>query len=83
MAKGEPEAAMRAATEALRLDPLSERAHRLFIRSQLAIGSATTARAAAARLLDALAAADLRPDDETLLLLRRLDLDGHRDQDRL
>jgi DNA-binding SARP family transcriptional activator len=72
LARGEPELAMRAAAEALRLDALCERAHRLFLRCQVAVGSLSTARAAGERLLRTLDRAGLRPDDETTLLLRRL-----------
>lgn len=72
LAKGEPEAAMRDAAHALRSDPSSERAHRLFIRCHLAVGSTDAARAVARRLLDQLAADSLAPEDETVALLHRI-----------
>jgi DNA-binding SARP family transcriptional activator len=72
LARGEPEAAMRVAVEAERLDALSERAHRLFIRCHLALGSSAAARSAGTRLLGLLTRHELRPDDETRLLLQRL-----------
>lgn len=74
LARGEPEAALREAAAALRLEPSSERAHRLFIRAHLAIGSTAQARAVGAALVEALAADGLRPEEETAALLRRIQL---------
>lgn len=74
LARGDAGAAIRDATHALSLDPLSERAHRLVIRSHLAVGSTSAARSSATRLVAILEQNRLRPDDETRLLLARLDL---------
>jgi DNA-binding SARP family transcriptional activator len=73
LARGEPEAAMRLAVRAQRLDPLSERAQRLFIRCHLALGSVTAARQSALHLRRTLADADLEPERETEILLGKLD----------
>ena len=72
LARGEPEAALREAAAALRLEPLSERAHRLFVRAHLAVGSTAQARAVGRALVATLAAEDLRPEEETAALLRRI-----------
>ncbi|HRW36699.1 MAG TPA: BTAD domain-containing putative transcriptional regulator [Aquihabitans sp.] len=72
LARGEPEQAMHLAVRAQQLDPLSERAQRLFIRCHLALGSTSSARAAGARLVAELADAGMRPDRETELLLAGL-----------
>jgi DNA-binding SARP family transcriptional activator len=74
LARGEPEQAMQVAMRAQSLDPLSERAHRLFIRCHLALGSTTAARTAAIRLLDELGEAGLAPERETESLLGTLRL---------
>lgn len=74
LARGDAGGAMRDAAQALELDPLSERAHRLVVRSHLAMGSTSAARSAATRLVATLEHHRLRPDDETRLLLARLDL---------
>jgi two-component SAPR family response regulator len=72
LARGEPETAMHDAVAALRLEPLSERAQRLFIRCHLAVGSTTTARELGERLAGDLRAAGLAPERETEGLLRQL-----------
>jgi DNA-binding SARP family transcriptional activator len=72
LARGEPEQAMHEASHALRLDPLSERAQRLFLRCHLAIGSLAAAREAAAQLRRILLEAGLTPEVETERLLERL-----------
>jgi DNA-binding SARP family transcriptional activator len=74
LARGEPEQAMHLAVQAQHLDPLSERAQRLFIRCHLALGSTTSARAAGLRLRSDLADAGMQPDRETELLLQTLQL---------
>lgn len=73
LARGEPEAAMSIAARAQRLDPLSERAHRLSIRCHLALGSVSAARNAAALLRDTMSDARIPPEHETKLLLAKLD----------
>ena len=75
LARGEPEAALREAAAALRLEPLSERAHRLFVRAHLAVGSTAQARAVGRALVGTLAAEGLRPEEETAALLRRIQVD--------
>jgi LuxR family transcriptional regulator, maltose regulon positive regulatory protein len=72
LARGEPEIALRHGVEAERLDPLGERAHRLMIRAQLALGARSAAGATAERLVDRLAASGLGPEPETAALLSRL-----------
>ena len=74
LARGDAGAAIRDAAQALDLDALSERAHRLMVRSHLAMGSTSAARSAATRLVAMLELNRLRPDDETRLLLARFDL---------
>jgi DNA-binding SARP family transcriptional activator len=71
LARGEPEAAMGIAARAQRLDPLSERAHRLAIRCHLALGSTGAARDAAVLLRSVLLDAGVTPEHETALLLTR------------
>jgi DNA-binding SARP family transcriptional activator len=71
LARGEPEEALAAATAAVGIDELSERAHRLRIRCQLALGAAGTARETAAELSSLLVRAGLRPDPETVKLIDR------------
>lgn len=73
LARGEPEAALRLATRAQRLDPLSERAHRLCIRCHLALGSATAARDSARLLRATLDEASIAPEHETTVLLARFE----------
>ena len=72
LARGEPEEAMRLAARAQHLDPLSERAQRLFVRSHLALGSRGAARQAAERLLALLDREGMAPEPETLALVARL-----------
>ena len=72
LAHGEPEAALVIAVRAQRLDPLSERAHRLAIRCHRALGSTGAAREAAALLRATLIDAGLEPDRETAVLLERI-----------
>jgi DNA-binding SARP family transcriptional activator len=74
LARGEPEQAMHLAVRAQHLDPLSERAHRLFIRCHLALGSTSSARAAGLRLSSDLSDAELRPERETELLFATLQI---------
>lgn len=71
LARGEPEAAMAIAARAQRLDPLSERAHRLSIRCHLALGSTGAARDAAALLRAILLDAGITPERETDVLVTR------------
>jgi len=73
LARGEPEAAMSIASRAQRLDPLSERAHRLSIRCHLALGSVSSARGAATLLRETMHEAGIGPEHETELLLAKLD----------
>ncbi len=72
LARGKPEQAIATVVQALRLDPISERAHRLSIRCHLALGSETSARRAGRSLIDQLALDGLTPDNETRRLLNRL-----------
>lgn len=72
LARGEPEAALAIAARAQRLDPLSERAHRLSIRCHMALGSTGSARDAAALVGSTLLDAGLSPEQETVALLARL-----------
>lgn len=72
LARGDPEQAMHHAVTAQRLDPLSERAHRLFIRCHLAVGSTSAARGAAQHLVRELDDAGLAPERETQVLVNRL-----------
>lgn len=72
LARGEPEAALSIAARAQRLDPHSERAHRLSIRCHLALGSTGAARKAAGLLRTILLEAGIAADHETTLLLRRI-----------
>ena len=69
LARGLPEEAGAAAAEAIRLDPLSEPAGRLFINCQIALDSRSAARQAAERLLATLADAGLTPDADTRRLV--------------
>ena len=71
LARGEPEAAAVIAARAQRLDPLSERAHRLSIRCHLALGSTGVAREASERLRAVLLDAGVVPERETEVLLAR------------
>ena len=71
LARGEPEAAMGIAARAQRLDPLSERAHRLSIRCHLALGSTGAARDSAVLLRTILLDAGITPERETSVLLTR------------
>ncbi len=72
LASGEPELSMSSAVRAMQIDPLSERAHRLFIRCHLALGSDSAARAACQSLSERLEGHALTPDEETRQLLRRV-----------
>lgn len=74
LARGEPEAAMAIAARAQRLDPLSERAHRLSIRCHVALGSTSAAREAALHTRDMLDDEGLPAERETLVLLAQLDV---------
>lgn len=74
LARGEPETAMAIAARAQRLDPLSERAHRLSIRCHLALGSTTAAREAAVHVRDTMHDANLTPEHETRVLLTQLEV---------
>ncbi len=73
LARAEPEAALSIAVRAQRLDPLSERAHRLSIRCHLALGSVSASRAAARLLRETLHEAGIPPEHETELLLARIE----------
>lgn len=73
LARAEPEAALAIAARAQRLDPLSERAHRLSIRCHLALGSTGAARAAARLLRATLRDEELSPEHETTVLLARFE----------
>lgn len=72
MAKGEPEEAARWATKARQIDPLNERAGRIFVAALEAVGDRTAARTAAQQLLATLRAADLEPTPVTQRVLARL-----------
>ncbi|MEZ5382403.1 MAG: BTAD domain-containing putative transcriptional regulator [Microthrixaceae bacterium] len=74
LARGEPEVALKLALDAHRLDPLSERAHRLAVRCHLALGSTGAARETALRFRDELTSNDLTPELDTTSLWARLDL---------
>lgn len=76
MARGEPEAAMHDAVAALRMEPASERATRLFVRCHLAIGATTEARRLLRDLLGELAGQRLRPEAETTALARHLGVEA-------
>jgi LuxR family maltose regulon positive regulatory protein len=73
LARGEPEHAMSAAVRAQDLEPAGERAHRLFIRCHLSLGSLSTAREAGRVLAERLRRDGLTPEEETRQLLDRLD----------
>ncbi len=72
-AKGEPEEAARWAARARQIDPLNERAGRLFATSLLASDGRSAARSAVSDLLSALADAGLTPETATTRLGVRLD----------
>lgn len=76
MARGEPESAMHDAVAALRLEPSSERATRLFARCHLAIGSTEEARRLVRSCIEELSAQRLRPEGETVALARHLGVGG-------
>ncbi|MEZ5372591.1 MAG: BTAD domain-containing putative transcriptional regulator [Microthrixaceae bacterium] len=76
LARGEPEVAMKLGLEAQRLDPFSQRAHRLFVRCHLALDSAGSAQAAVEEFRARLASANLRPEPDTEALWRRLEADA-------
>ena len=71
-AKGEPEEAARWAAAARRIDPLNERAGRLFVAALDAAGDRSAARAAADELLTTLSAAELEPSSATQRVIERL-----------
>ncbi len=71
-AKGEPEEAARWAASARRIDPLNERAGRLFVAALDASGDRSAARAAAHELLATLSAAELRASAATQRVIDRL-----------
>lgn len=73
LARGEPEAALSIGARALRLDPLSERAHRLSIRCHLALGSRSAARDAAVLLRSTMQDAGVSLERETVVLLGRVE----------
>lgn len=73
LARGEPEHAMTAAVRAQDLEPAGERAHRLFIRCHLSLGSLSTAREAGRVLVQRLQRDGLAPEEETRQLLDRLE----------
>lgn len=72
LARGEPEDALRVAVDAARIDPLAERARRIEVRCQLALGATSAARATAERLHELLVSEGLRPDRETEMLCERV-----------
>jgi DNA-binding SARP family transcriptional activator len=74
LARGEPEQALRHADVVTSHDELAENAHRLRVRSLLAIGDRSAARASGARLLEVLADAGLSAEIETQRLLDPLGL---------
>jgi LuxR family maltose regulon positive regulatory protein len=76
LARGEPEQAISAAVRAQELDHASERAHRLFIRCHVALGSLSTAREAGRALAERLRRDGLTAEEETRHLLRRLERGG-------
>lgn len=71
-AKGEPEDAARWAERARTVDPLNERAGRLFVSALDASGDRSAARAAAHELVDTLQSADLALSPPTQRLIDRL-----------
>lgn len=71
-AKGEPEEAARWAARGRTIEPLNERAGRLFVAALDASGDRSAARAAADELLATLAGADLDASPATLRLVGRL-----------
>jgi DNA-binding SARP family transcriptional activator len=73
LARGEPETALGIAARAQRLDPLSERAHRVLLRCHLALGSTGAARESARLLQLTLADEGMTPEHETLRLLDRIE----------
>lgn len=72
LVRGEPELALRYAVDAQHLDPLGQRAHRVSISCQMAIGASASARSSAARLRSLLHDADLRLEPETRQLFERV-----------
>jgi DNA-binding SARP family transcriptional activator len=72
LAKGDPEIALDHAAHARQIEPLSERAHRLFVQANLAIGSIDTARRAARSMEADLARAGLDAEPETHALHARV-----------
>jgi hypothetical protein len=74
LARGDPEEAMHEATAALRVDRVNQRAARLFIRCQLAVGSASTARQFARAFSADVHADGQQPDAETETLIARIRL---------
>jgi len=71
-AKGEPEEAARWAATARQIDPLNERAGRLFVAALDASGDRSAARTAADELLATLRSADLEPTTTTIRVVERL-----------
>ncbi|MFK8025959.1 MAG: BTAD domain-containing putative transcriptional regulator [Ilumatobacter sp.] len=71
-ARGEPEEAARWAASGRSIDPLSERAGRLFVSSLEAMGDRSAAREAAVELAAMLSDAELSPEPATARLLDRL-----------
>lgn len=74
LARGEPEAASQWALRARKLNPLDERAARLFVSSLAAAGDRNAAARAFDELEQQLADAGLRPEPETAQLVVRLHL---------
>lgn len=72
LARGEPEGALRHAVDAQRIDPLGQRAHRVGIRCQIALGAASSARDSATGIADLLRSEGIEPERETMQLIKRL-----------
>ena len=68
-ARGEPEAALGAAANGVRIDPSGERAYRVMIGCHLALGAKEAARSTAALIDGQLTAAGTPPEPETLRVL--------------
>jgi len=71
-AKGEPDEAARWAVRARELDPLNERAGRIFVAALLAAGDRSAARTASAELVATLGDADLQLSPATSRLIDQL-----------
>jgi len=72
LARGEPEAALEHAVDGESIDPIGERAVRVQILAQQALGARSAVVATADRLRETLAADGLEPEPETRALIDRL-----------